>query len=72
MVSPIAIVLIDGTFNLMKAPNSKFFQFLEFLEIQYFKMLSLIKSIVDDGSVEIIDATFNILFAPLSNQKFLI
>ena len=28
--------------------------------------------VVDDGSVKIIDATFDILFAPYSNQKFLI
>ena len=72
MVSPIAIDLIDGNVNLIEVVKSYFFQFLEISEIQYFKMLSLIKLIVDDGSVKIIDATFNISFAPLSNQKFLI
>ena len=72
MVSSIAIVLINATFILMKASESQFFQFLEILEIQLFKIISLIKLIVGDESVDLIDATFDILFAPYSNQKFLI
>lgn len=72
MVSSIAINFIDVIFNLMKASKSKFFQILENSEIQSFKLTSSIKLIVDGGSVEIMNGAFDILFAPYSNQKFLI
>lgn len=72
MVSSIAIILIDAILILMKASKSKFFQILEFCEISLFKISSLIKMIVDDVSVKIIDGTNDILIAPYSNQKFLI
>ena len=60
MVSLIAIDLIDGNVNLIEVVKSWFFQFLEISEISLFKIISLIKLIVDDGSVKIIDATINI------------
>lgn len=72
MVIADSVEIIDVTLHLMKASESKFFHILEILEIQSFKIISLIKLIVDGGSVKIIDATFDDYFAPISNQKFLI
>lgn len=60
MVSPIAINFIDAIVDFLKASESKFFQILEIFEIQSFKLISLIILIVGDGSVKIIDATFDI------------